>query len=68
VAHAIATTADEVRKELLALARKIPGSPLTNAQADDVRLTDGMIVSKMDAGRAVSIADAMRHGALDRRA
>src|SRR4029078_4193480 len=27
VAHAIAATADEVRKDLLALAQKIPGSP-----------------------------------------
>jgi xanthine dehydrogenase YagR molybdenum-binding subunit len=66
VAHAIAATADEVRKELLALARTIPGSPLANAQADDVRLADGMIVSKTDASRGVSIADAMRHSALDR--
>ena len=66
VAHAIAAAADEIRKELLALARKIPGSPLANVQADDVRLADGMIVSKTDASRAVSIADAMRHSALDR--
>jgi len=66
VAHAIAAAADEIRKELLALARKIPGSPLANVQEDDVRLADGMIVSKSDASRAASIADAMRHSALDR--
>jgi xanthine dehydrogenase YagR molybdenum-binding subunit len=66
VAHAIATTADEVREELLALAQKIPGSPLANAQLDDVLLSGGMIVSKKDASRVVSIADAMRYGDLDR--
>jgi xanthine dehydrogenase YagR molybdenum-binding subunit len=66
VAHAIANTAEEVRKELLALARKIPGSPLAGARPGEVRLAEGMIVSKKDASRAVSIADAMRHGALDR--
>ena len=33
VAHAIAAAADEIRKELLALAQKMPGSPLADAQA-----------------------------------
>src|SRR5438874_637152 len=66
VAHAIAVTADEVRKELLGLAQKMPKSPLAGAQPDDVILADGMIVSKEDAKRAVSIADAMRHGGVDR--
>jgi xanthine dehydrogenase YagR molybdenum-binding subunit len=66
VAHAIAATAEEVRKELLALARNIPGSPLAGAQPDHVHLAEGMIVSRKDASRVVSIADAMRHGALDR--
>jgi xanthine dehydrogenase YagR molybdenum-binding subunit len=66
VAHAIANTAEEVRKELLALARKIPGSPLAGARPGEVLLAEGMIVSKKDASRVVSIADAMRHGALDR--
>ena len=65
VAHAITTTADEVRKELLDLSRTMPGSPFDKARVDDVRLVDGMIVSKMDASRAVSVADAMRHGAVD---
>jgi xanthine dehydrogenase YagR molybdenum-binding subunit len=66
VAHAIAVTADEVRKDLLALAQKTPNSPLAGAQPGDVILADGMIVSKEDAKRAVSIADAMRHGGIDR--
>jgi xanthine dehydrogenase YagR molybdenum-binding subunit len=66
VSHAIAVTADEVRKELLRLAKKIPDSPLASAKLDDVALADGKIVNKQDAGRAVSIADAMRHGGVER--
>jgi xanthine dehydrogenase YagR molybdenum-binding subunit len=66
VAHAIAVTADEVREELLGLAQRMPNSPLAGAHPDDVVLADGMIVSKGDASRAVSIADAMRHDAVDR--
>ena len=66
VSHAIAITADAVRKELLGLAKKMPDSPLARAKLDDVILTDGMIASKQDASRAVSIADAMRRGGVDR--
>jgi hypothetical protein len=33
---------------------------------DDVRLAHGKIVSKQDASRAVLIADAMRHGGVER--
>jgi xanthine dehydrogenase YagR molybdenum-binding subunit len=64
--HAVATTAEEIRKGLLALARAMKDSPLANAKPEDVVLADGKIVSKQDASRAVSIADAMRHGAVDR--
>jgi xanthine dehydrogenase YagR molybdenum-binding subunit len=66
VSHAIQNAADAVRKELLALAKKMPDSPLKGAKLDDVTLADGKIVSKGDPARAVSIADAMRHGKLDR--
>jgi xanthine dehydrogenase YagR molybdenum-binding subunit len=66
VAHAIAATADEVRIELLGLAQKMPGSPLAGLQPDDVVLSDGMIVAKQNKSRAVSLADAMRHGGVDR--
>jgi len=41
-------------------------SPLAGATLDDVVLTDGKIVSKRDASRAISIADAMWHGHVDR--
>jgi xanthine dehydrogenase YagR molybdenum-binding subunit len=41
-------------------------SPLAGAKFEDVVLADGKVISKHEAGRAVSIADAMRHGAIDR--
>ena len=66
VAHAIANTAEEIRKELLALAQKMPNSPLKGLQAGDVVLAGGMIADKEGTGRAVSIADAMRHGQAER--
>jgi xanthine dehydrogenase YagR molybdenum-binding subunit len=66
VSHAIKNAADAVRKELLALTKKMPDSPLKGAKLDEVMLADGKIVSKQDASRAVSIADAMRHGKVDR--
>ncbi|MDB5406446.1 MAG: aldehyde oxidase [Rhodospirillales bacterium] len=66
VSNAIASTAKAIRTELLQLAQKMPQSPLAGATPDDVALVDGRIVSKQDAARAVPIADAMRHAAVDR--
>jgi xanthine dehydrogenase YagR molybdenum-binding subunit len=66
VSNGIMTTSDAVRKELLRLAKQMPNSPLAAATPDDVALADGKLVSKRDASRAVPIADAMRHGAVDR--
>jgi xanthine dehydrogenase YagR molybdenum-binding subunit len=66
VSNGIATTADAIRKELLRLAKRIPNSPLSDAAPEEVALADGKLVSKRDASRAVSIVDAMRHGAVDR--
>ncbi len=65
VSHAIARTAEDVRKELLRLAKTMPNSPLAGAKLNDTALVDGGIVNK-ETGRTVSIADAMRHGAVDR--
>ena len=65
VSHAIVRTAEDVRKELLRLAKTMPNSPLVGAKLNDTALVDGGIVNK-ETGRAVSIADAMRHGAVDR--
>ncbi|MEJ0074121.1 MAG: xanthine dehydrogenase family protein molybdopterin-binding subunit [Alphaproteobacteria bacterium] len=66
VANGITTTAEAIRKELLRLAKKTPNSPLARLTVDDVALADGKLASKQDASRAVSIADVMRHGAVDR--
>jgi xanthine dehydrogenase YagR molybdenum-binding subunit len=65
VSHAIVRTAEDVRKELLRLAKTMPNSPLAGAKHNGTALVDGGIVNK-ETGRAVSIADAMRHGAVDR--
>jgi xanthine dehydrogenase YagR molybdenum-binding subunit len=64
--HAVAAAADEVRRELLTLSRKMKNSPLADAQFEDVALADGRLVSKRDANRAVSIADMMREGGIER--
>ena len=66
VSNGIATTAEAIRDELLRLARQAPNSPLANAAPGDVALVNGKLVSKRDPSRAVSIADAMRHGAVER--
>ena len=66
VSNGIATTCDAIREDLLRLAKQMPSSPLADATPDEVALADGKLVSKRDASRAVSIADAMRHGRVDR--
>ena len=66
VANGIATTAAAVRDQLLDMARQMPGSPLADATPEEVVLADGSLVSKRDAARAVSIADAMRQGGVER--
>jgi xanthine dehydrogenase YagR molybdenum-binding subunit len=66
VCNGIATTAEAVRDELLRMAKQVPSSPLANMAPGEVALADGKLVSKGDASRSVSIADAMRHSAVDR--
>ena len=66
IAGAIGAAAEKVRKDLLRLAKKMPDSPLADAKLDDVTLSDGKLVSKSDASRAVPVADIMRHGKVDR--
>jgi xanthine dehydrogenase YagR molybdenum-binding subunit len=65
-AHAVLAAAEEVRNELLSFAKTAKDSPLAGAKPEDVTLKDGKIVSKKDAKLAVSIADAMRQGKVDR--
>jgi xanthine dehydrogenase YagR molybdenum-binding subunit len=64
--HAVMATAEEVRKELLQLAKLMKPSPLTDAAIEDVVLADGKLASRTHADRAVSISDIMRHAAIDR--
>ncbi|MGE0747056.1 MAG: xanthine dehydrogenase family protein molybdopterin-binding subunit [Rhodospirillales bacterium] len=66
VANAIAAAALEIRGEILRHARGMPGSPLAGVAVADTVLADGRIASRADPGRAVPIADAMRHGSADR--
>src|SRR3974377_965987 len=66
VSNGIATTAGAIRDELLRLANQMPNSPLAHMAPDEVALADGKLVSKGDASRSVSIADAMRPGAVAR--
>jgi xanthine dehydrogenase YagR molybdenum-binding subunit len=66
VSNGIVTTSNAIREELLGLAKRMPSSPLASAALDDVALTDGKLVSKQDASRAISITDVMRRGAVDR--
>jgi len=66
VSNGIVTTAGAIRDELLGLARRMPNSPFANAAPDEVALSDGRLASRRDEGRAVSIADVLRHGRVDR--
>jgi xanthine dehydrogenase YagR molybdenum-binding subunit len=65
-AHAVLGAAEEIRQELAHLAKAIPGSPLSDADVADVILVDGTIAGNGGQPRSVSIADAMRHGKLER--
>jgi xanthine dehydrogenase YagR molybdenum-binding subunit len=66
ISNGVVTTCNALRGELLDLARKVPNSPLASATVEDVTLGSGWLVSKRDASLTVSIADAMRHHAVDR--
>ncbi len=66
VGSAIHAACRAVQEELLALARKLAGSPLAGAKLDDVVFAEGKIRGKDDARREVSVADAMRAGKVDR--
>jgi xanthine dehydrogenase YagR molybdenum-binding subunit len=66
ISHAIVNAADDIRKELLAIAQTMPDTPLKGLKPDDVALVDGTIAVKKDGGRAVAVADVMRHGKMDR--
>jgi xanthine dehydrogenase YagR molybdenum-binding subunit len=66
VGCAIQAACRAVQEELLGLAQRMAGSPLTGAKLDDVEFAEGKIRSKDDERREVSVADAMRAGNADR--
>ncbi|HUN47628.1 MAG TPA: xanthine dehydrogenase family protein molybdopterin-binding subunit, partial [Stellaceae bacterium] len=66
VASAIQLAAGAIRGELLRHAKDMPASPLAGLRPEDVTLAGGTIASRQDPRRAVSIAEAMRHGGIDR--
>jgi len=66
VSNAIALAAIEIRREILRHAQAMPGSPLAGVAVDDTILADGRIARRGDPARAVPVADAMRHGGIDR--
>src|SRR6185436_5663532 len=65
IGSAVKAACDKVRERLLKLARKVNDSPLADAGLDDVTFADGHIRLSSDPSRAVSLAEAMRHGKLD---
>jgi xanthine dehydrogenase YagR molybdenum-binding subunit len=65
-AHAVLAAAEEIRQELARLAGAMPGSPLAGLDPANMILSDGMIADGDDKSRAVSIADVMRSGSLER--
>ena len=66
VSHAIAEAAHGIREQLLSHANKAAETPLAGLGAAEVTLSEGKIVNAQDPSRAVSFADAMRHGGVDR--
>jgi xanthine dehydrogenase YagR molybdenum-binding subunit len=66
VSNGIASTAEAIRAKLLHLAKQMPNSPFVAMAPGDIALMDGNLVSKSDLSRAVSIADVMRRGGVDR--
>jgi xanthine dehydrogenase YagR molybdenum-binding subunit len=64
--HAVVATAEEIRKELLGLAKTMLKSPLADVDLKDVMLSDGKLVSGQEPDRAVAVADVMRHGSVER--
>lgn len=64
VGSAVLAVCDKIRDQLIKLARKMQGSPLSGAQADDITLEDGQIRLISDPLRSVSITEAMRSASM----
>ncbi len=59
---AVLAACQTLREKLVKQAGKIDGSPLADAAIDDVAFTDGKIVLRTDAAKAVALADAIAAG------
>jgi len=66
VGSAIHAACRAVQRELLAIAKKMRGSPLARAGVDELVFADGMIRHRSDSAIEVAVADAMRAGAVER--
>jgi len=60
VANAIAVAAEDIRSQLLTLAKRSAGSPLGSATVEHVALSNGMIVDRRDASRSLALTEVMR--------
>jgi xanthine dehydrogenase YagR molybdenum-binding subunit len=66
VSNAIVGTAQDIREDLLGLARALPYSPFARTALADVALADSRLVERNDPSRSIPIADIMRHAKVDR--
>jgi xanthine dehydrogenase YagR molybdenum-binding subunit len=66
ISHAIVNAADDIRAQLLEVARGMPDTPLKGLKPDEVTLVDGALASIADRGHRIAVADIMRHGGLER--
>ncbi len=66
VSHAIVEAAQAVREQMLGYAKRAADGPLCGLTKAEVTLSGGAIVCCRDPNRAVSFADAMRQGGVDR--
>jgi xanthine dehydrogenase YagR molybdenum-binding subunit len=64
VGSAVHAACQKLRERLVTLARQVDGSPLAGARPEDVTFGDGLILSRHEPSRAVSLASALRHGKL----
>jgi xanthine dehydrogenase YagR molybdenum-binding subunit len=62
VGTAVQAACEKVREQLHGLALRVPRSPIADAKPNEVVFEDGYVRSSKDPSRAVSFADAMRHG------
>ena len=63
---AVTLACEAVKQVLVGFARASGTSPLANHAVDQVEMVDGRLVSRIDAAKSLTIADAMRAGGTDK--